>query len=58
MIIKRSIQCRKCKQFIETYGEENAQLKGLTLTCKCGHKQRCVKHNKHLTKWKDIEEEI
>ena len=57
MVIKKSIMCRKCKEWITIYAEQRMPYKGLTLKCKCGHKQRCVKEEIGLTKWEDIENE-
>ena len=58
MIIKKSVRCRKCKDFIVIYAEERMPYLGMTLKCDCGHEQKCVKENIHTTKWEDIEEVI
>lgn len=35
MIIKRSIQCKKCKKYIDIYINENTPLKNIKIKCKC-----------------------
>lgn len=57
MIIKKSVRCRKCKDFIVIYAEERMPYLDMTLKCDCGHKQKCVKKNIHTTKWEDVENE-
>ena len=57
MVIKKNIRCRKCKEWITICAEQRMPYKGLTLKCKCDHKQKCIKEEVGLTKWEDIENE-
>lgn len=55
MVIKRSIQCRECKKYIDIYIKENQSLKNIIIECKCGNKEQCIEENKHINRWKKIQ---
>ena len=54
MTIKKSVQCGKCKRFVDFYIDERETIKGVTVTCKCGSKQKCIDYNKYISRWKEI----
>lgn len=54
MVIKRSVQCGECRNYIDIYIKETQSLKGTVIECKCGNKEQCISENKHITKWRKI----
>lgn len=54
MVIKRSVQCGECRNYVDIYIKENDLLQGVVVKCKCGNKQKCISENKHITKWRKI----
>lgn len=55
MVIKRSIQCPSCKEYVDTYVEENTPYVGMKIKCKCGKQHECTKVQYSMTKWIEIQ---
>lgn len=54
MTVKKSVQCGRCKKFVDFYIDENQSVKGVTATCKCGSVQTCIDYNKHISRWREV----
>lgn len=56
-LIKKTIQCIKCKNYNSYLIEEKATYVGITVKCKhCGTKQTCTKQKNHITKWEEVKQ--
>lgn len=51
MLVKKNVQCKECKDYVNFYIEEKQSLKGLILRCQCGAKVKCADYHKFIPKW-------
>ena len=54
MVVRRTAQCMKCRDYMNLYLKEREPLKGKQMTCKCGSTYKCIKEFQGVTKWREI----
>ena len=52
MVIKKSVRCNGCKNYIDIYVGEKQSLKNRRVRCQCGIQYRCVEDFRGITKWR------
>lgn len=54
MVIKKSIKCKACGNYMSLYIQEKHSLKGKTSRCACGCEYECVQDYQGITKWRGL----
>lgn len=59
MVVKRSVQCRNCRNYLSYYTEERQNPVGITLVCECcGMTTKCIDYESFIPKWICYDEEV